>query len=91
MLGADAVASGQAASPQVVRNVRRFVAGDHSASVNFTPALRLKDVEYALRLARKLGVPGEFGAVAAAIYRRLCDHGFGADNESRIIDVIRGK
>jgi len=90
-LVADAVASGQAASPQVVRNVRRFVAGDHSASVNFTPALRLKDIEYALRLARKLGVSGEFGAVAATLYRRLCDEGFGADNESRIIDVVRGK
>jgi 3-hydroxyisobutyrate dehydrogenase len=89
-LVADAVASGQAASPQVVRNVRRFVAGDHSASVNFTPALRLKDVEYALRLARKLGVSGEFGAVAAAYYRRLCDRGFGQDNESRIIDAVRG-
>jgi 3-hydroxyisobutyrate dehydrogenase len=90
-LVADAVASGQAASPQVVRNVRRFVAGDHSASVNFTPALRLKDVEYALRLARKLGVSAEFGSVAATFYRKLCDHGFGRDNESRIIDVIRGK
>jgi 3-hydroxyisobutyrate dehydrogenase len=90
-LVADAVASGQAASPQVVRNVRRFVAGDHSASVNFTPALRLKDIEYALRLAQKLGVAGEFGAVAATLYRRLCDHGFGRDNESRIIDVVRGK
>jgi 3-hydroxyisobutyrate dehydrogenase len=90
-LVADAVASGQAASPQVVRNVRRFVAGDHSASVNFTPALRLKDIEYALRLARKLGVSGEFGSVAATFYRRLCDHGFGQDNESRIIDAIRGK
>jgi len=90
-LVADAVASGQAASPQVVRNVRRFVAGDHSASVNFTPALRLKDVEYALRLARKLGVSGKFGAVAATFYRRLCDHGFGQDNESRIIDAVRGK
>jgi 3-hydroxyisobutyrate dehydrogenase len=90
-LVADAVASGQAASPQVVRNVRRFVAGDHSASVNFTPALRLKDVEYALRLARKLGVSGEFGSVAATFYRRLCDHGFGQDNESRIIDAVRGK
>jgi 3-hydroxyisobutyrate dehydrogenase len=89
-LVADAVASGQAASPQVVRNVRRFVTGDHSA-VNFTPALRLKDLEYALRLARKLGAPGEFGAVAAEIYRRLCDHGFGRDNESRIIDEVRGK
>jgi 3-hydroxyisobutyrate dehydrogenase len=87
----DAIASGQAASPQVVRNVRRFVAGDHAASVNFTPALRLKDIEYALRLARKLGVSGEFGAVAAMFYRRLCDHGFGKDNESRIIDAVRGK
>jgi len=32
-LVADAIASGQAASPQVVRNVRRFVAGDHSTGV----------------------------------------------------------
>ena len=87
----DAVASGQAASPQVVRNVRRFVAGDHAASVNFTPALRLKDIEYALRLARKLGVSGEFGSVAATLYRRLCDDGFGQDNESRIIDAVRGR
>jgi 3-hydroxyisobutyrate dehydrogenase len=87
----DAIASGQAASPQVVRNVRRFIAGDHSSGVNFTPALRLKDIEYALRLARKLGVPGEFGGVAAMFYRRLCEHGFGKDNESRIIDAVRGK
>src|SRR4051812_3001245 len=90
-LVADAIASGQAASPQVVRNVRRFVAGDHSTGVNFTPALRLKDIEYALRLARKLGVSAEFGSVAATFYRKLCDDGFGRDNESRIIDVIRGK
>jgi len=45
---ADGIASGQAASPQVVRNVRRFIAGDHSTSINFTPALRLKDIDYAL-------------------------------------------
>src|SRR4030095_12704557 len=56
-LVADAIASGQDASPQVVRNVRRCVTGDHGGSVNFTPALRLKDIEYALRLARKLAVP----------------------------------
>ena len=87
----DAIASGQAASPQVVRTVRRFIAGEHSSGVNFTPALRLKDIEYALRLARKLGVSGEFGAVAATFYRRLVEHGFGQDNESRIIDAVRGK
>jgi len=88
-LVADALASGQAASPQVVRNVRRFVAADHSTNVNFTPALRLKDVEYALRLARGLGSSHAFGEVAADLYRRLCASGYAADNESRIIDLVR--
>jgi 3-hydroxyisobutyrate dehydrogenase len=88
-LVADAIASGQAASPQVVRNVRRFVAADHGGAVNFTPALRLKDVEYALRLAEGLGVPQSFGTVAADVYRRLCAAGFANDNESRVIDVVR--
>jgi 3-hydroxyisobutyrate dehydrogenase len=90
-LVADAITSGQAASPQVVRNVRRFIAGDHSANVNFTPALRLKDVDYALRLAKKLGVECPFGTVAADVYRKLCDLGFGRDNESRVIDALRNR
>ncbi|MCI3952981.1 MAG: oxidoreductase [Burkholderiales bacterium] len=85
----DAVSSGQAASPQVVRNVRRFVAGDHGGAVTFTPALRLKDVEYALRLARKLDASAPFGAVAQNLYRQLCDRGAAGENESRIIDVLR--
>jgi len=88
-LVADAIGSGQAASPQVVRNVRRFVSGDHAGAVNFTPALRLKDVEYALRLARSLGVPQAFGEVAAQTYRRLCESGFALENESRIIEMVR--
>lgn len=88
-LVADAIASGQAASPQVVRNVRRFVAGDHGGAVTFTPALRLKDIEYALRLARKLGMSCAFGQVAGELYRKVCAAGYDADNESRIIDVLR--
>ncbi len=40
---ADAIAPGQAASPQVVRNTRRIVEGNHDRDVVFTPALRLKD------------------------------------------------
>jgi len=86
---ADAIGSGQAASPQVVRNVRRFVAGDHATNVNFTPALRLKDIEYALRLARRLGASHEFGAAAERLYRRALELGFAGDNESRIIDAVR--
>jgi 3-hydroxyisobutyrate dehydrogenase len=88
-LVADAVASGQAASPQVVRNVRRFVTGDHGSTVTFTPSLRLKDIDYALRLADKLGAGRAFGAAAREMYRALCERGLGAENESRIIEVAR--
>jgi 3-hydroxyisobutyrate dehydrogenase len=87
----DAIATSQAASPQVVRNTRRMVAGDFTREVTFTPVLRLKDVEYALRLAETVGVGTPFGAVARAAFRRLIDIGGGEHNESRIIDVARGK
>jgi 3-hydroxyisobutyrate dehydrogenase len=80
----------QAASPQVVRNVRRFLAGDHDRDVVFSAALRLKDVEYALRLARKLGFDSAYGEAAALTLRRLAASGHAAENESRIIDVMRG-
>ena len=62
---AEAIASGQAASPQVVRNTRRIAEGNHDRDVIFTPALRLKDVRYALKLVRKLGIGSPFGELAS--------------------------
>jgi len=88
---ADAIAAGQAASPQVVRNTRRMVDGDHDRNIVFTPALRLKDVEYALRFARKLGVGSSFGELAAGLLRQLCEFGYGQQNESKIFDVARAR
>jgi 3-hydroxyisobutyrate dehydrogenase len=86
---ADAIASGQAASPQVVRNARRIVAGDHDTNIQFTPQLRSKDVDYALRLARKLGIDARLGDMAGAAYKQLCEMGHGESNESKIIEVAR--
>ena len=85
----DAIALGQAASPQVVRNTRRMAAGDHEQNVVFTPALRLKDVEYALALARRLGQGTPFGDVAADLLRRLCAQGDAHVNESKIFELLR--
>lgn len=86
---AEAIASGQAASPQVVRNARRIVQGNHDENVLFTPELRLKDVRYALQLANKLGLGTPFGSVARDAYAQLCKLGFGQSNESKIIDIAR--
>jgi 3-hydroxyisobutyrate dehydrogenase len=86
---ADAIAMGQAASPQVVRNARRIVADDHDQNVVFTPVLRIKDVDYALQLARKLGLRAPFGQVAASQVQQLIDLGYSQVNESKIIEVAR--
>ena len=86
---ADAIATGQAASPQVVRNARRIVADDHDRNVVFTPVLRKKDVDYALRLADGLGMSAPFGRVAASQVQQLIELGHSNVNESKIIEVAR--
>jgi 3-hydroxyisobutyrate dehydrogenase len=86
---ANAITTGQAASPQVVRNARRIVDDDHDRNVLFTPVLRLKDVAYALEFARKLGMLAPFGRVAADQLQRLIELGHAGANESKIIEVAR--
>jgi 3-hydroxyisobutyrate dehydrogenase-like beta-hydroxyacid dehydrogenase len=84
-----ALESSQAASPQVVRNARRMLADDHESHIAFLPTLRLKDTEYALRLARSAGVATPFAELAADTFRALRLAHPGEVNESKVIDVAR--
>ncbi len=86
---AQALGSGQAGSPQVIRNTRRMAQEAHGEPVIFTPRLRLKDVEYALALARKLEIGAPFGALAAEAFRKLCARGRDDINESAVIEIAR--
>jgi 3-hydroxyisobutyrate dehydrogenase len=86
---ANALATGQAASPQVVRNSQRIVAGDYRQDVIFTPQLRLKDVSYALQLTQSLGIGAPFGSLAESAFRQLCQMGYQDTNESSIMEVAR--
>jgi 3-hydroxyisobutyrate dehydrogenase len=88
---AAAIATSQAASPQVMRNTARMVADDHDRNVVFSSALRLKDVEYAVRFARSIGIGSPLGALAEGIYRELCAMGHAQVNESKVIDVCRSR
>ena len=85
---ARAIASGQAASPQVVRNSRRMADDDHQ-DVVFSGRLRRKDASYGVRLAQALGVGAPFGRAALAGLDQLLADGLGDLNESSIIDVAR--
>lgn len=85
---AEAIATGQAASPQVERNSRRMVDNDHEHNVVFPPVLRLKDVEYAVKFSRTLGIgspsansrANSASSVRLAIRTRM---------KSKIIEVAR--
>ncbi len=90
-LVAEAIATGQAASPQVVRNTRRMADDDHKRNVAFTPVLRLKDVQYGLQLAQSLGIGSPFSSLASAKFGQLCDRGYVHDNESAIIEIARSE
>jgi 3-hydroxyisobutyrate dehydrogenase len=84
-----ALALGQAASPQVVRNSQRMVAGDHDTNLAFSGRLRHKDTAYAIALADELGVAAPFGQVALDGLNQLLAQGMGERNESAIIEVAR--
>lgn len=88
-LVAAAIASGQAASPQVVRNSRRMADDDHERDIVFSGRLRHKDADYGVRLADVLGLAAPLGREALAGLQQLLDLGLGEQNESRIIDVAR--
>jgi 3-hydroxyisobutyrate dehydrogenase len=86
---ASALASSQAASPQVVRNSRRMV--DANSDVVFSGRLRRKDTAYAIRLAERLGMGVPFGEVALDGLDALLAAGLGEANESAIIEVARAR
>ena len=88
-LVAEAIAMGQAASPQVVRNARRIVAADHAESVTFSGYLRRKDADYGVRLADELGLAAPFGRTALRGLDDLLQRGLGDQNESSVIEVAR--
>ena len=89
-LVARAIESGQAASPQVVRNAHRIVAGDHADPVVFSGRLRRKDADYGVRLASELGIDARLGTVALDGLDRLVAMGLGDQNESAVVEVSRG-
>ena len=85
---ASALAGGQAASPQVVRNSRRMADADHD-DVVFSGRLRHKDTAYAMQLAERLGLAAPFGRVALEGLEGLLASGLGDANESAVIEVAR--
>ncbi|NQW00766.1 MAG: NAD(P)-dependent oxidoreductase [Rhodospirillales bacterium] len=88
-LVARALASGGCGSPQVARNAALMIAGDHTNNIAFSARWRLKDTDYGLRFARKMGLNPGIGAATLNVFQELVDAGFSAQAETKIIDILR--
>ena len=84
-----ALATGAAASPNVIRTSQQMLEGEHDKNILFNAALRLKDSQYGVALADDLGQDAIFGRLAAASFQALVDDGFADSSESKVIDVLR--
>lgn len=84
----DALAKGQAASPQVIRTAGRITADDHAENVVFAGRLRLKDTAYGVRLARALGLAAPLGSAAERLYARMVERGLGELNDSGVVRLL---
>src|SRR6267154_5950331 len=83
----EAIETGVAGSPQVIRHSKRMVARNF-AGANFTAALRHKDAAYAVALAESLlsAVP-VMGRAAAQAYDRAKAYA-PDDDEGKIIEIV---
>jgi len=83
----EAVETGVAASPQVVRHSKRMAARNFSGAT-FTAALRHKDAAYAVKLAESLlAEPPLVGRAAVAAYERAKAYG-PDDDEGKMIEIV---
>ena len=83
----EAVETGVAASPQVIRHSKRMVARDFSGA-SFTSALRYKDAAYAVRLAESLlATPPLVGRAAVEAYAQAKAE-MPDDDEGRMIEIV---
>jgi 3-hydroxyisobutyrate dehydrogenase len=83
----EAVETGVAASPQVIRHSKRMVARNFSGAT-FTAALRHKDAAYAVVLAESLlSATPLMGRAAVEAYARAKAHA-PDDDEGKMIDIV---
>ncbi|MFD2205715.1 NAD(P)-dependent oxidoreductase [Kiloniella antarctica] len=88
-LVAMALASGGCGSPQVARNAPLMVEGAHEKDVLFSTKWRLKDTDYGLKYAQKLGLNPEIGKATLNAFQAAMDDGYAASAETKVIEALR--
>ena len=86
---AEALARGAAGSFHVGRHARIMATESHAENLAFSTDLRRKDTRYGVELSQDLGVASRLGELTLAQFDYASKLGFGANNESHVLDAVR--
>ena len=88
-VAAEAFALGYTGSKHVAHHSAVMAEGKRNQPVGFSGRGRLKDSQYGVQLAGKLGRQALIGSAAAAVFAQMVDSGMGELNDSELIDALR--
>ena len=86
---AEGFATGYTGSRHVVLHSATMAEGKKGQAVAFSGRGRLKDAQYGVRLAEKLGRQSLVGRAAVSVFGQMVDVGMGDANDSELIDALR--
>src|SRR5690606_27484154 len=88
-VAAEAFALGYTGSRHVAHHSAVMAEGKRNQPVGFSGRGRLKDSQYGVQLAEKLGRQARIGAAASAVFGQMVEIGMGELNDSELIDALR--
>ena len=86
---AEAFTVGYTGSRHVAHHAETMAEGKRGQNVAFSGKGRLKDSQYGVQLAKKLGRQALIGEAASAVFNQMVDVGMGDANDSELIDALR--
>jgi 3-hydroxyisobutyrate dehydrogenase-like beta-hydroxyacid dehydrogenase len=88
-VAAEAFALGYTGSKHVAHHSATMAEGKRGQAVAFSGKGRLKDSQYGVQLAKKLGRQALVGEAASQVFAQMVDVGMGDANDSEVIDALR--
>lgn len=86
---AEGFSTGATGSPHVVRHARYMAENKHEDPVQFSGRMRIKDVDYGIRLIESVGAQSLIGHASRIVFGQMVELGMGDLNDSELIDALR--
>ena len=88
-VAAEGFSTGATGSPHVIRHARYMAENKHEDPVQFSGRMRIKDVDYGIRLIEGVGAQSVIGHATRDVFAQMVEHAMGDLNDSELIGTLR--